>query len=132
MSIELTWLGHGGWSIKTGKHTILLDPFLSESPVAPCKPDEVAADFILVSHGHFDHIADVPAIAQRTGAQVVAIFEIAQWLEKNHHITGAVGMNIGGGVTLPFGHVKLTPAWHSSQLPDGSYGGEPAGFLLTM
>ena len=69
MSIELTWLGHGGWSINTGQHHILLDPFLSESPVAPCQPDDLQADFLLVSHGHFDHIADVPAIAQRTQAQ---------------------------------------------------------------
>lgn len=132
MAIKLKWLGHGGWSINTSEHTVLLDPFLNENPTAPCKADEVEADFILVSHGHFDHIADVPAIAKRTGAQVIAIFEIAQWLEQNHQIEGSVGMNIGGGVQLPFGHVKMTPALHSSQLPDGSYGGEPAGFLLTI
>ena len=132
MSIELKWLGHGGWQIATGEHTVLLDPFLNDCPTAACKADDIAADFILVSHGHFDHIADVPAIAKRTGAQVISIFEIAQWLEKNHQIEGSVGMNIGGGVTLPFGHVKMTPALHSSQLPDGSYGGEPAGFLLTI
>jgi L-ascorbate metabolism protein UlaG (beta-lactamase superfamily) len=132
MAVEIKWLGHGGWQIATGEHTILLDPFLTDSPTAPCTAEEVSADFILVSHGHFDHIADVPAIAKRTGAQVVAIFEIAQWLEKNHQIAGSIGMNIGGGTTLPFGHVKMTQAIHSSQLPDGSYGGEPAGFLLTI
>lgn len=132
MAIKLTWLGHGGWSIQTADHTILLDPFLTECPTATESADSIAADFILVSHGHFDHIADVPAIAKRTGAQVIAIYEIAQWLEKNHQIEGSIGMNIGGGIAMPFGHVKMTPAFHSSQLPDGSYGGEPAGFLLTI
>ena len=128
----MNWLGHGGWSIETAGHTILLDPFLTDCPTALEKAESIAADFILVSHGHFDHIADVPAIAKRTGAQVIAIFEIAQWLEKNHQIQGSIGMNIGGAVNLPFGRVKMTPALHSSQLPDGSYGGQPAGFLLTI
>ena len=132
MAIELEWLGHGGWRISTGTHTILLDPFLSECPTAKVQPDEVNADFVLVSHGHFDHIADVPAIAQRTSAQVVAIYEVAQWLQAQHGIENSIGMNIGGGVELPFGHVKMTNAIHSSQLPDGSYGGNPAGFLLTI
>ena len=132
MSLKITWLGHGGWSIKTAEHTILLDPFLTDCPTATESADSIAADFILVSHGHFDHIADVPAIAKRTGAQVVAIFEIAQWLEKNHQVEGSIGMNIGGAIDLAFGNVKMTQAIHSSQLPDGSYGGEPAGFVLTM
>ena len=128
----LTWLGHGGWSIKTEEQTILLDPFLTDCPTATESADNIEADFILVSHGHFDHIADVPAIAKRTGATVVAIFEIAQWLEKNHQIEGSVGMNLGGATDLAFGNVKMTPAIHSSQLPDGGYGGEPAGFVLTL
>jgi L-ascorbate metabolism protein UlaG (beta-lactamase superfamily) len=132
MPINLTWLGHGGWIIKTDEHVVLLDPFLSESPTAPMKPGDLDAHFILVSHGHFDHIHDVPSIANRTGATVIAIFEIAQWLANNHGVKETIGMNIGGGTTTPFGHVKMTPALHSSQLPDGSYGGEPAGFLLKI
>ncbi|MEM8678356.1 MAG: metal-dependent hydrolase, partial [Planctomycetota bacterium] len=128
--MELTWLGHGGWSIKTASHTILLDPFLTDSPTAPCKADELAADFILVSHGHFDHIADVPEIAKRTGAEVVAVYEVTSWLQSVHGIDHCVGANIGGTVTLPFGKVTLTHAIHSSQLPDGSYGGNPAGFVV--
>ena len=131
MSVELTWLGHGGWSIQVNGRTVLLDPFLEENPVAPVKPGDVKADYILVSHGHFDHVADVAGIANRTGATVVAIFEIAQWLTNIHQVANTLGMNIGGGVDLPFGRVKMTPALHSSQLPDGSYGGEPAGFLLS-
>ncbi len=132
MGVTLTWLGHGGWSINDGEREILLDPFLEECPTANVAAADIAADFILVSHGHFDHVADVPAIANRTGATVVAIFEIAQWLANNHQVQNTIGMNIGGGVSLPFGHVMMTQAFHSSQLPDGSYGGEPAGFLVTV
>lgn len=132
MKYELTWLGHGSWSLATDDHRILVDPFLNDSPTSPVSADEVEADFILVSHGHFDHIADVASIAKRTGAKVIAIFEIAQWLKETQGVENVLGMNVGGGVDLPFGHVKMTPAFHSSQLPDGSYGGEPAGFVISL
>jgi L-ascorbate metabolism protein UlaG (beta-lactamase superfamily) len=132
MATELTWLGHCSWQVRTAGHTILLDPFLDENPAAPVKAADVAADFILVSHGHFDHIADVVPIASRTGATVIANFEIAEWLAGKHQLQNTVGMNIGGGVNLPFGRVKMTPALHSSALPDGTNGGNPAGFLLTL
>jgi len=132
MTTELTWLGHGSWSIKTGDHHILLDPFLNDSPTSPVKADEVEADYILVSHGHFDHVADVASIANRTGATVLAAFEISTWFEKQHNVKNTVGMNLGGGIDLPCGRVAMTIAHHSSQLPDGSYGGNPAGFLLTL
>lgn len=131
MATELTWLGHGSWAIQIDGHHVLLDPFLNDSPTAPSKADEVDADHILVSHGHFDHVADVASIANRTGATVVAIFEIAQWFEKNHGVQNTIGMNLGGSVDLPFGRLKMTLAHHSSQLPDGSYGGNPAGFLVS-
>ena len=132
MANELTWLGHGSWSIATEKHQVLIDPFLDEQPTAPKKAAEMAADFILVSHGHFDHVADVAGIANRTGATVVANFEIAQWFAKEHGVQQTVGMNLGGGIDLPFGRVQMTLAHHSSVLPDGSYGGNPGGFLLTL
>ena len=132
MSIELTWFGHGTWQISMPEHTILLDPFFDDNPSSPVKAAEVDADFILISHGHFDHIADAAAVANRTNATVVAIYEVAQWLAQNGEVKETIGMNIGGGVQLPCGHVKMTPALHSSQLPDGSYGGEPAGFILTL
>ncbi len=130
MAIELTWYGHATWAINTGNYNILLDPFLSESPTAPVKPDDLSADFILVSHGHFDHVADVASIAKRTDATVVAVYEIATWFSEKHSVKNTFGMNIGGATQLDFGTVKMTPALHSSQLPDGSYGGNPAGFLL--
>lgn len=132
MATQLTWLGHGSWQIKTADHTILLDPFLADSPTAPVKPEDVQADFILVSHGHFDHIADAAPIANRTGATVVAIYEITDWLANQHGVENLVGMNLGGGVALPFGRVKLTVAHHSSRLPDGTSGGNPGGFLLSL
>ncbi len=132
MGIELTWLGHSSWKIVSGEHTILLDPFLNESPTAPVKADDVSADFILVSHGHFDHVADVASIANRCSATVVATFEVAQWFANEQKVGNTIGMNIGGGIKLPFGHVKMVRADHSSQLPDGSYGGESAGFVVTI
>ncbi len=132
MACLLRWLGHGGWEIRTQNHTLLLDPFLDSAPSPPCKGADLNADFILVSHGHFDHIADVPAIAQRTSACVIACYEITEWLQAKHGLTNFVAMNIGGKALLPFGEVKMVPAWHSSQLPDGSYGGSPAGFVLTL
>jgi L-ascorbate metabolism protein UlaG (beta-lactamase superfamily) len=129
---EVTWLGHACWSVKTGSHTLLIDPFLSDSPSAPKSADEVEADFLLVSHGHFDHVGDVAAIAQRTGATLVSNFEICQWFASKHGLQHTLGMNLGGEATLPFGRVKLTLALHSSTLPDGSGGGNPCGFLLRL
>jgi len=132
MSVEITWYGHATWMIQAGEHKILLDPFFDDNPSSPVKADEVSADTILVSHGHFDHIADVASIARRTGAKVVAIYEIVEWLTANHDLQNTVGMNIGGQTELPWGSAKLVYAQHSSALPDGSYGGSAAGFVLTI
>ena len=134
MGIELTWLGHGCWSIwikstTSGDHTILLDPFLDDSPTAPVKAADVEADYILISHGHFDHVSDAAKIARRTGALVISNFEICEWLGRQG-IENTHPHNLGGGSHQKFGRVQLTLAHHSSQLPDGSYGGNPSGFLL--
>lgn len=131
MPAQLTWLGHASWQLKTAQHTILIDPFLDDSPTAPLKAQDVSADFILVSHGHFDHIADAAKIANRTGATIVSNYEITTWLAKQG-VKNTLGGNLGGGANLPFGRVKLTLAFHSSALPDGSNGGNPSGFLLTL
>lgn len=131
MAIKVRWLGHNCWSIITGGKTLLLDPFLNDSPTAPVKADGVAADYILVSHGHFDHISDAAAIANRTGATVVANFEICQWLGKQG-VKKTQPMNLGGAIDLDVGRVKLTVALHSSELPDGGGGGSAGGFLLTL
>jgi len=129
MAAELTWLGHGTWEITTDGGRIVLDPFLDENPLAPKKADQVEADFILVSHGHYDHIADAEKIARRTGATIIACYEICEYFQRRG-IERVCPMNIGGGSRQPFGRVKMTPAWHSSTLPDGSPGGTAAGFLL--
>jgi len=131
MSTKLTWLGHGSWAIETAGHHVLLDPFLDDSPSAPVGSGDVAADWILVSHGHFDHVADVAKIAQRTGATVIANFEIGQWLTQQG-VEKTVGMNLGGSIEQPFGRTTMTLAHHSSSLPDGAYGGNPGGFLLRL
>jgi len=132
MAIEVTWLGHGCFSLATGKHRLIIDPFLDDNPAAPLKAKEVEADFILVSHGHFDHISDAAAIANRTGAIVLANYEVATWLHTQHKVQNTVGMNLGGATRQAFGTAKFTLAQHSSQLPDGSYGGSPGGWLLTI
>jgi L-ascorbate metabolism protein UlaG (beta-lactamase superfamily) len=131
MSTELTWLGHGSWLIETAGHRILLDPFLSDSPVAPLDVNKIEADFILISHGHFDHVADAVAIALRTEARVIANFEICEWL-GGQGVSNCHAMNLGGQCRQPFGTVKMTLAHHSSMLPDGSNGGNPCGFLLGL
>ena len=129
--MKLTWYGHGTWLIETGDHRIVLDPFFDDNPAATVAAADVEADFILISHGHFDHVADAAAIANRTGATLVAIYEIAEWFGKNHSVEKTIGMNVGGVIELPFGQVKMTMAQHSSQLPDGSNGGVAGGFILT-
>ena len=128
----LTWLSHGSWLIESGNHRVLLDPFLTDNPAATIGADDLhSIGHILLSHGHFDHVADAASIAKREAATVVASFEIAQWISQQG-VESTVGMNLGGAVDLPFGTVKMIPALHSNSLPDGSYGGDPAGFLLTM
>lgn len=130
---KLIWLGHGSWLIETGDHRVLLDPFLNGNPSAQLKPEDLdPIGHILVSHGHFDHVADAATIANRNGATIVSCFEIAQWFEKKQQVQSTIGMNLGGSVKLPFGTAKMIPALHSSDLPDGSYGGNPAGFLLSI
>lgn len=129
MSIKLTWYGHAALDIESGGFHILVDPFLKGNPAASISAEQAPADFILISHGHGDHVGDSVAIAKRTGALVISNFEIASWIEKKG--VKAHGQHLGGGYHHPFGYLKLTLALHGSALPDGSYGGNPAGFLLT-
>ena len=81
---------------------------------------------------HFDHVADAAAIANRTGAVLCSCYEITEWFRTQHEVANTLGMNLGGATEQPFGRVKMTNALHSSQLPDGSYGGNPAGFVLQL
>ena len=129
MSTKVTWLGHAALSLETGGFNLLVDPFLSENPAASVGPEDVQADFILLSHGHGDHLGDTVAIAKRTGATVITNAELSGWMGKKG--VKSHGQHLGGGYQHPFGYLKLTMAIHGSGLPDGSYGGNPAGFLLT-
>ena len=126
MSTKVTWLGHAALSLEIDGFNILVDPFLSGNPAASVAPDKVNADFILLSHGHGDHLGDTVAIAQRTGALVITNAELSGWLDKQG--VPSHGQHLGGGFHHPFGYLKLTLAIHGSGLPDGSYGGNPAGF----
>lgn len=131
MSIKTTWLGHNCWLLEAAGHTLLIDPFLDDSPTAPVKAAEVEADFVLVSHGHFDHITDAAAVAKRTGATVLANFEVANWLQgQGVQADHCVGLNPGGGIEQPFGRVEMTVAHHSSSFPDGSYAGVACGIVI--
>jgi len=129
MTTTFTWYGHAALGLETGGKRLLVDPYFSGNPSATMTADKVAADYILVTHGHGDHIGDTVAIAKRTGATVISNAEISSWLGKQGVQTHA--QHLGGGHTYPFGYLKLTLALHGSGLPDGSYGGNPAGFLLT-
>jgi len=129
MALTLTWYGHAAFGLDVNGVKLLVDPFLNDNPAATVKADAVDADFILISHGHGDHIGDAVAIAERTNARVISTYEVASWFIKKG--IEAHAQHIGGGYQHPFGYLKLTQALHGSMLPDGSCGGNPAGFLLT-
>jgi len=129
--IEITWFGHATWRIRYADQVVWVDPFLDDNPSSPIKADQVdRCDTILLTHGHFDHIADVPALAQKFQPQVVANYEIVQWLSQQHRVETGLGMNTGGRAQIAQAEVKLVQAIHSSSLPDGSYGGLAGGFLF--
>lgn len=128
--MKITYYGQSSFEIETGGKTLLFDPFISPNPAAKdIDINTLKPDYILVSHGHGDHVADLLAIQKNSGAIIICIAEIAGWLEK-HGIANAHGMNIGGGYNFDFGRVKMVNAIHSSTIPDGAAGGNPAGFVI--
>ena len=129
MTIKITWYSHACFLIETDQSKLLTDPFLSDNPLSPAKADAIEAEYILVSHGHGDHLGDTVSIAKRTGATVISNYEIQAWL-SNQGVENTHPQHIGGGFDYPWGRVKLTIAHHGSGLPDGSYGGNPCGFLF--
>jgi len=132
--MEVSFHGHSFIRVKTTEHTILIDPFITGNQLCDLDAAIVEADIILLTHGHGDHVGDTVSIAKRTGARVVAINELAIYLAQQGLDTH--GMNIGGGYTFDFGHVKYTQAFHSSSYEeeDGTfiYTGMPAGIILTV
>lgn len=131
MGIEVTFLGHSTFQITVGEHQILIDPFLTGNPQASVGAADVAPNFIAISHGHGDHVGDTVELAKRTGAKVIANYEICEWL-KGQGIENVHPQHIGGGFNHEFGRLKLTTALHGSMLPDGSNGGMPAGLLFEL
>ena len=130
MSITITWYGHAALGLDVGKYHLLVDPFFTGNPAASMKADDAKADYILITHGHGDHVGDAVVIARRNDAEIISNDEIARWfaaqgIQKTH------GQHLGGGFVHPFGYLKMVYALHGSALPDGSNGGNPGGFLLT-
>lgn len=131
MPITITWHGHNTFTLDISGQKVVVDPFFAgNNPVADVSADEIDADFILQTHGHGDHIADTVALAKRTGALVIGNFEICNWIGAQGH-DNTHALNTGGGRDFPFGHVLMTRAFHSSGLPDGTYGGDPGGYVIT-
>lgn len=128
--MKLTFYGHACFSVQLQNRTLLFDPFITPNEQAKAIDiNKIRADYILVTHGHGDHIADAVAIAKRTGAMIISNYEVANWLAKQ----GAPKthpLNHGGSMKLDFGSVKFVNAIHSSGLPDGTYGGNPGGFVV--
>ena len=129
--MKITFLGHASLLLETANHSILIDPFITGNEKASGKVDikDLKPDYILLTHAHQDHILDVEVIATQSGATIVSNYEIAMYYEAKGFT--AHPMNHGGSWTFDFGTVKYTQAIHTSSFPDGTYGGQPGGFIIT-
>jgi L-ascorbate metabolism protein UlaG (beta-lactamase superfamily) len=128
--MKLTYYGHSCFAVEIKGKKILFDPFITYNELAKdIDVNSIEADYIFLSHGHADHVADCISIATRTNAKVVAAYEIHEWLNKNG-VANTHPMNTGGKWNFDFGSVKCVVAQHSSCLPDGTYGGNPLGFIF--
>lgn len=128
--MKLTYYGHACFSVQIKGKTLLFDPFITGNQWAKdINVEDIAADYILVSHGHQDHTLDLVPIAKRTGAQVISNFEIIGWL-ANQGISNGHALNHGGKWDFDFGRVKYVNAIHSSSYADGTYAGNPGGFVV--
>lgn len=128
--MKFTYYGHSSFAVEVKGKKIVFDPFITHNELAKSiDVDRIEADYIFVSHGHNDHVADLMGLAKRTGATVVGAYELTEWVQKQGH-DKVHPMNTGGKWAFDFGTVKCTVAHHSSGLPDGGYGGNPMGFLF--
>ncbi len=130
--MRLTYFGHAAFQVETQGTTILVDPLLTDNPHTDTSPDELEPDVILLTHAHGDHWGDTPSIAERTGAFVIANYEIVQYLQQNHDHENAQPLNEGGALEFDWGRVEATSARHSSSFPDGTYGGTACGHVLDI
>jgi L-ascorbate metabolism protein UlaG (beta-lactamase superfamily) len=129
--MDIRFLGHAAFALEHDGKTVLVDPFLTGNPKAAATADEVAADAILLTHGHLDHFGDTMAIAKRTGAKVVAITEIADEINSAGEGVEAIDTNLGGTAEFDWGSVRLVPAWHTSTTPKGTVSA-PAGLVIEV
>lgn len=128
--MKVTYYGHACFAVEVAGKKLLFDPFITYNELAKhIDINTIDADYVLVSHGHFDHIADAVAIAKRTGAKAIGNYEVAEWLHKNG-VEKYHPMNHGGKWKFSFGTVKLVNAVHTSSFADGSYAGNPVGFVI--
>jgi len=126
---KITFIGHAAVEIQSGGFSVLIDPFISQNPLAKHKPEDFRPDAILLTHGHFDHVGDAVEIAKRANCPIIAIFELASHCESQG-APGPIGMNVGGKKEFEFGTVQLVQAFHSSSM-EGKYLGEPCGIVFT-
>ena len=131
---KLTFYGHATFGLETDDGTrLVIDPFFGDNPACEVSVDDVPADFILLTHGHYDHVADAIPLSQKTGATIIASYEIATYMEEKGRPVSP--QHIGGGVEYPFGYVKMTPAQHGGKLdlPGGeAFTTVPGGFLINL
>ena len=132
--MELTYYGHSAFQLKTAGTTLLFDPFITGNPLAEAviSADELNPDVILLTHAHGGHWGDTASIALRTGALLVSNFEITEYIKREHGHPRVHPMNSGGSWTFDWGKVTFTYARHSSSFPDGTYGGNPNGFIVEV
>ncbi len=128
--MKVTYYGHATILLETEKAKLLFDPFITPNELAKgVDIDSIKPDYILLTHGHVDHVADLFTIQTNSDAKVICIAEIQGWL-NNNDVDKVHGMNIGGSHAFDFGRVKMVNAIHSSSMPDGTYGGNPAGYVI--
>ena len=141
--MNITYLGHACFLLETSGAKILFDPFISPNSIVQelrkdssdnelvlkLDVDKIECDYLLISHGHEDHVADAESILKRTGAKVVSNYEIVSWFEVKG-VSNVHPMNLGGSCEFDFGKIKYVNAVHSSVMPDGEYGGNPGGFII--
>ena len=130
--MKVTFYGQSCLAVELAGKTLLFDPFIRQNPLAKdVDVDAIRADYILVTHGHFDHVADAAEIANRTGAPVIADSFVARWIKnQNQGVGETIEMGVGGSVRLPFGKVKYVRAVPGSSMPDDSQGGVAGGFVV--
>ncbi len=128
--LKITYYGHSVFLLDDGKTKLIIDPFIEGNPFSTIKEKDVNVNYIVVTHGHGDHLGDAVAISKRCGATIIAVNELANYVASQG--AKAHNMHIGGGFNFPFGRVKFTIAHHGSSSSEGTYTGEASGVLVTM